>query len=237
MYQNYIFDFYGTLVDIRTEEHDPDLWEKCSEIYCACGASYTPQELETQLRLLERQQVEKISLPYPEPDMTKVFADLYRQKGVECDASMARMTAIAFRTLSRRYLTLYDGVMDFLTQLRQRGKGIYLLSNAQTDFTRPEIEMVGLTEYFDGIFISSEHQCKKPSPYFFRKLLTTYHLDERECVMIGNDPDSDVAGARAVGMDCLYLHTATSPAFRGKGEATYCVPDGDFRKISDLILR
>ena len=26
MYQNYIFDLYGTLVDIRTNERKPSLW-------------------------------------------------------------------------------------------------------------------------------------------------------------------------------------------------------------------
>ncbi len=27
-YKNYIFDFYGTLVDILTDEKDPVLWDK-----------------------------------------------------------------------------------------------------------------------------------------------------------------------------------------------------------------
>ena len=76
------------------------------------------------------------------------------------------MTAITFRALSRKFLRAYDGAEELLKELRRRGKGIYLLSNAQTDFTRPEIEMLGLTGYFDGIFISSEQGCRKPSPRF-----------------------------------------------------------------------
>ena len=28
MYDNYVFDLYGTLVDIHTEENDAKVWEK-----------------------------------------------------------------------------------------------------------------------------------------------------------------------------------------------------------------
>ncbi len=236
VYQNFLFDFYGTLVDIRTDEQDPFVWEKLSEIYCGCGAHYTPRELESELRRLEKEQAETIDLPCPEPDLTEVFAELYRLKGIACDASTARMTAIIFRTLSRRTLRLYDGVTDLFRELRARGKNIYLLSNAQTDFTRPEIEMMGLSDAFDGIFISSEHRCKKPSLAFFRALLDTFHLEPATCLMIGNDPQSDVAGAKTAGMDSLYLRTATSPFGSDDGGATYAIWDGDFRKIQKLIF-
>ena len=45
MYLNYIFDFYGTLAHIRTDEEKPYLWEKMSEIYAALGARYTAEDI------------------------------------------------------------------------------------------------------------------------------------------------------------------------------------------------
>ena len=33
MYKNYIFDLYGTLADIQTNEQKPYLWKKMAEIY------------------------------------------------------------------------------------------------------------------------------------------------------------------------------------------------------------
>lgn len=263
MYRNYIFDFYGTLADIRTDEEKPCLWEKMSEIYSAFGAAYTPAELRRAFRGLERQEAERAfkeleqafyrqeqqeernllreAGPMPgaeeaEPDLRKVFMRLYERKGVFCDEILAKATAITFRALSREFLGAYDGVKELLEELRKRGKGIYLLSNAQTDFTRPEIEMLGLTEYFDGIFISSEQGCKKPSPLFFERLLEHFGLDPAESIMIGNDERADIAGANRVGMDSLYIHTAISPEEYGNVEATYRVMDGDFRKIRDLTL-
>ena len=96
--------------------------------------------------------------------------------------------------------------------------------------------MLGLTPYFDGIFISSEQGCKKPSPVFFQRLLEHFSLNPSECIMIGNDETADIAVANAVGMDSLYIHTAISPKEYGKVKATYRVMDGDFRKIQNMIV-
>lgn len=242
MYHNYIFDFYGTLADIRTDEEDPGLWEKMAQIYTALGACYGGEELRHAFRKLEEEEKERLvgELPEPEyvePDLTRVFALLYDEKNISCDGDRARMTAVTFRALSRQYLRAYDGVEELLEKLRGRGRRIYLLSNAQTDFTRLEIEMLGLTHYFDGIFLSSEQGCKKPSPVFFRRLLEQYRLDPAESIMTGNDEAADIAGARAVGMDTLYIHTDISPKEYGKVQATYRVMDGDFRKAAKLLLR
>ena len=236
MYRNYIFDFYGTLADIRTDEENPLLWEKMSEIYSALGACYSAAQIRERFRFLEREESRRIGGEEAEPDLTKVFALLYQEKKVPCDVRQAKMTAITFRALSREFLRAYDGVKELLGELRRRGKKVYLLSNAQTDFTRPEIEMLGLTPYFDGIFISSEQGCKKPSPVFFESLLRHFELNPAECIMIGNDESADITGARRAGMDSLYIHTDISPKEYGRVQATYRVMDGDFRKIRNLVL-
>ena len=98
------------------------------------------------------------------------------------------------------------------------------------------VDKLGLTSYFDGMLISSEEGVKKPSPLFFQRLLERYGLDPTSCIMIGNDERSDIAGAKAVGMDCLYIHTEISPQVTGEVDADYLVMDGDFRRVRGLIL-
>lgn len=245
MYDNYIFDLYGTLADIRTNESKAYLWAKMSEIYASLGADYTPLQLRRAFRRLEEEstlRAQKKAAGFGqrdvlvEPDLTGVFQRMFREKGVSCDRQTARMTAIFFRTLSRQLLMVYDGVKDTLGELKARGKHLYLLSNAQSDFTRPELEMLGLTDCFDGILISSEEGCKKPCEAFFRGLLERYDLRPASCLMVGNDMDSDIAGAARVGMDSLYIHTDTSPRREGKYGPTYCVMDGDWKKVTDILL-
>ena len=48
--------------------------------------------------------------------------------------------------------------------------------------------------------------------------------------------ESDIAGAANVGMDSLYLHTATSSQGGGRYRPTYQVTDGDWGKAADILL-
>ena len=44
-YRHCIFDLYGTLADIHTEERSPRLWARMAELYCRNGAHCRPGEL------------------------------------------------------------------------------------------------------------------------------------------------------------------------------------------------
>lgn len=50
MYDTCIFDLYGTLVDIRTDEDKAELWERLSLFYAYYGAKYAPDELKRSYR-------------------------------------------------------------------------------------------------------------------------------------------------------------------------------------------
>lgn len=262
MYEAYIFDLYGTLADIHTDEELPYLWKKMSEIYAAMGADYEPDELQDEMRRLEKEQTKMLKERLEkqqremlqcqpsagrddaadrnqllvEPDLTTVFAQLYEQKGCVVTEEIARMTAITFRALSREYLRVYEGVKETLTALREKGKKVYLLSNAQRDFTCPELEMLGLTDCFDGILISSVEGVKKPSKMFFDRLLERYKLDPGQCLMVGNEEKSDIEGAIRAGMDSLYIHTDISPELKTDSRATFCVMSGGFKKAAEMYL-
>ena len=236
MYKNYVFDLYGTLVDIRTDESEFQLWKKMGEIYSSYGAFYTAIDLqETYVLLCE--QLEKVLPENGEIDLRLVFEQLFEIRGVTVSSALLKHIAVTFRSLSRQKISVYPGVKEALAELKRRGKGVYLLSNAQSDFTRPEIEMMGLTSYFDGIFISSEAGYKKPSKEFFEKLLETYKLDPKTCLMVGNDESADIRGAQMMGMDSLYMHTEISPAEDTESSATYVVMDGDWKKVASILLK
>ena len=53
MYRNFIFDLYGTLVDIHTNEYKPSLWKKMALFYSFQGAAYTGKELRCRYRQLK----------------------------------------------------------------------------------------------------------------------------------------------------------------------------------------
>ena len=68
-----------------------------------------------------------------------------------------------------------------------------------------ELEYMGLWDLFDGIRISSDAGIRKPDPRFMRMLLTEEGLDPGDCLMIGNETESDMAVAAACGVDGFLL--------------------------------
>ena len=149
MYKNYIFDLYGTLIDISTDEWCDDLWKKMAVMYGYKGAHYTFDELNSEygrLVELEKKAVKKRHPEYKVVDIKieKVFKKLFTQKGVKVTKSQVAFVAEAFRCYSTKYIKLYDGVIDLLDTLKAKGKKIFLLSNAQRSFTENELNMLGL---------------------------------------------------------------------------------------------
>ena len=238
MYKNYIFDLYGTLVDINTNENKKYLWDKMSAFYGFYGAKYEPLELRDSYRRLCEAEGEKIKdVEWAEIQIEDVFYALFEEKGVKATKELAIHAGQMFRIVSTKYIKLYDGVIDFLKELKKKGKKVYLLSNAQEIFTVPEMKMLGIYDYFDGIIISSSENCKKPDKKFYEIVINKYNLNKKESIMIGNDCITDIKGAYDANLDSLYIHSNISPEVKGELLSTYSIMDGDFTKVSKLILK
>ncbi len=226
-YKNYIFDLYGTLVDIHTDESKASLWKKIAVYFSAQGAAYTGKELKERYSALIREEEKKLQkkLQKKYPDITvreveinldRVFVKLYKEKGVRANRQLIKDSMIAFRAITMEKLRLFPGATELLTGLKEAGKKVYLLSNAQTSFTLPEMKALGITEYFDDIFFSSDLEVKKPSSKFYEALFERHGLKKQESVMVGNDRWADVQGALDFGIKAIYLHTEQSTSFEGK---------------------
>lgn len=239
MYHNFIFDLYGTLVDIHTNEHKPSLWKKLALFYSFQGAAYTDRELRGRYHALEAI-ASKTPSPYTYPEIcaADIFRTLYTEKGIQPTEELLTATGQFFRIESLNTLQCYPATIEMLQQLHAKGCGVYLLSNAQRIFTEYELRSLGLWELFDGILISSDAGCCKPDPAFFQILFERYGLDPAACLMVGNERTSDLAGAVTAGIDCCYLHTATSSgsAEEAPKEARFTVMDGDSYTLQKLLL-
>lgn len=218
-YKNYIFDFYGTLVDIETDENKPSFWKKMAEIYRVYGADYSWKDLrDTYLSMVKQEQVllaKEIHTDYPEILLEKVFLRLLKEAKhthktafqIASESDFLYHISNSFRVLSRKRIGAYKHTCSTLKTLKERGCNVYLLSNAQGIFTRPEIELTGVAEYMDDIFISSDHQRMKPDPVFLNELISKHRLEKENTVMIGNDFSSDMAIAQACGVDGIFLNS------------------------------
>lgn len=240
MYKNYIFDLYGTLVDINTNEWKASLWKNMANIYAMHGALYSPSELKKTYYACVKEQIANIPhekyTTNPEPQIEYVFQKMFTLKGIDCPMSLAKETGLVFRALSLKYIKLYDGVHELFDAIRKNGGKPYLLSNAQRIFTEPEIRMLGIYDEFEDVIISSDIGCAKPDIKFYQYILEKHNLDAKESIMIGNDCITDIQGSFNAGIDSLYLHTNISPEIKGTLLAKYPVMSGSLFEAIDILF-
>ncbi len=240
MYKNFIFDVYGTLVDIHTNEYEPSTWQKLAETLHFYGVEYSVTELrEAYFGSCELQiTLGKKNYTHPEVDVVEVFRHIFENKNKKASKSLATHIAQQFRAFSTEYIRVFDGVTDALKELRRAGKKLFVLSNAQTCFTKPELSRLGLLKLFDGVVYSSDEGVAKPDAALFNRLIDKYKLVRKECVYIGNDPLTDVDGARNAKIDCLWLKTThTSKDVQPRFTPKYTVPSGDIAEVPKLLLK
>ena len=94
-YTDLIFDLYGTLVDIHTEEDDL-VWEKTALYFGFYGARYTPSELKAAFAAAMSARQAKAGQSYecfPDIPFEQVMAELFVAKGVTENADTLGMNA------------------------------------------------------------------------------------------------------------------------------------------------
>lgn len=91
---------------------------------------------------------------------------------------------------------LFDGVKEFLDDLRIAGIPTAVVTDLTAQIQFRKIVYFGLDNHFDFIVTSEEAGCDKPSHLPFRIAIDKMK-PKGPCIwMIGDDPRSDIAGAR-----------------------------------------
>ncbi len=198
--KNFVFDLYGTLVDISTDEESARFIKKVNAYFSKLGVENFYTRYTNLCRGLGGGEEDS------EIDISAVFSTL-----LGGNAELAKRAALSFRALSRGRLGLYRGVLPLLKKLKDGGAELYILSNAQSCFTVAEIEQLGIAEYFGGICLSSDFGAKKPSARFFNHIIERFGLDKSQTVYVGNDFKADICGAEGVGLAAAYVKSNISP--------------------------
>ena len=131
---NFLFDLYGTLADIHTDEEKDELW---SGFAALLGESDVASVREEYLAICKKYSDAR-EHKFVEFDLLLVFEKMLENRGVAKEN--APEIARKFRVLSREKLKLFPCIFEILDGLRERGAGVYLVSNAQACFTRDELD-------------------------------------------------------------------------------------------------
>ncbi len=214
---NYIFDLYGTLIDIRTDEQAASTWKKWYKCLKKRRLSLPPYyTFRKDFFDLDKKKREEAAAEGKytavEIDIIPVYRELFERygNGILSDEELNEIS-YEFRISSRIYAKLFPGVEESLRQIAAAGKHPYILSNAQRSYTWPEITMFGLDRLTEDQLISSDFGCMKPDKAFFDILLDRYNMDRMRSRMHGDSAYSDIEGAKAAGIKYVHLTGENDP--------------------------
>ena len=83
---------------------------------------------------------------------------------------------------------------------------LYVITNGFEEVQFSKLKNSGMDRYFSSIITSEEAGSKKPDPEIFHYALRKTGATADESIMIGDDLDVDMAGARQLGIDQLYVN-------------------------------
>lgn len=169
------------------------------------------------------EQYKKKELTKPELNHLR-FALTFKELGIKED--IAGSFAAEYLRLSPLQTRLMPGAHETLMSLH--GKyGLHIITNGFEEIQYQKLERCGLTNYFDTVITSEAVGVQKPDGKIFRYALEKAGATVSESLMIGDDPVSDILGAKQLGMDQIWL-----AAF---GESTDTTPTHTIKNLKEIL--
>lgn len=123
--------------------------------------------------------------------------------GIEVSEETAGRILLGF-PFSELKFVLFADALPTLTALKRRKLILGLVSNVDMD-VQSLCRELGLIPYFDFIVTSREVGVDKPKPPIFLAALERAAVNAEEALYVGDQYDSDVVGARGVGINPVLL--------------------------------
>ncbi len=103
-------------------------------------------------------------------------------------------------------VTPVPGARAFLQALQEEGARLYIASNGLLSAQEARLQKAGMRPYFEGIYVSSAMDARKPEKAFFQAVWRGMGGPPRERVLfVGDHYQNDIAGAQAFGFDTAWL--------------------------------
>lgn len=133
------------------------------------------------------------------------FDDLCRALRVPRPARYVAAAVAAYHDTKTAILP-FPTVPLTLLRLRQRGYRLYVATNGNPIKQWDKLIRLRIALYFDDVFVSEELGMEKGRG-FYRKALSQLGAKPRECMMVGDREDADIAPAKALGMATVRVLT------------------------------
>jgi len=230
-----LFDIYGTLIDIETDESNWYVYLNLANYLSYRGISLSADEIRGFYFEKINKQIEESGEKYPEISVRKIWRDMisehqnpevYKLNLEQC--AFLEDLAVLHRALTLKKLKPYDGTLDSLKRLKTSFR-LGIVSDAQQEYAISELKIVGIYRLFDSIVISGDYGFRKPDQRLFNQCLSNLGVSPEEALFVGNDAYRDISGAKSIGLKTGLVMTEYGSKNTQHGE-----PDFRIDNISQL---
>lgn len=131
------------------------------------------------------------------------------------------------RELSQQFLqilptktSLFDYTIEILDYLKSKNYQLHLITNGFEVIQHSKLKNSNLTNYFDAVVTSEGSNSLKPNIEIFEYALKTTKANVEESIMIGDNIDADILGAKNAGLDTIHTNHLNSQITQ---EATHTI--------------
>ncbi|MBI4633414.1 MAG: HAD family hydrolase [Deltaproteobacteria bacterium] len=205
--QGILFDLYGTLIDIETDESMEEIYRGIAHYLTYQGIYLHRWDVRDRYYRIMKEQKDACGEECPEIDVESIWNTFLKREGVKAAPARRKLALILahiYRGISRKRLQLYPNVKRVLDELRPTYR-MAIVSDAQPCYALPEMKAVGLDGYFDPVIISAPYGFRKPDTRLSEKALDIMKLKPTAVIFVGNDMYRDVYGAKRLGVKTIFI--------------------------------
>lgn len=136
-------------------------------------------------------------------------------------------------------LKCYDGVYDFIKWLKNNNIGVIIISDYETEHQIQKLKHLQLLPYIDKVITSEEVGKEKPSKQIFLTALHKINAKPEEVIMIGDNYEKDILGAKNMNILPFYFNQQELPGFLNVSNFTDFHKDfiniqGELQKLENI---
>ncbi|MFN3852336.1 MAG: YjjG family noncanonical pyrimidine nucleotidase [Spirosomataceae bacterium] len=146
------------------------------------------------------------------------FADTLNALGIEADDAFGLKLNEEFLQLLPHKPHLIDGTLEILDYLAPK-YDLHIISNGWLDIQFNKMNSSKITHYFGEVITNERANARKPDPKIFEYAVGITNASLGNSLMIGDNYEADVLGAKSVGMDSVYFN----PEVIESTEANYTI--------------
>ncbi|MBW3012308.1 TIGR02253 family HAD-type hydrolase [Candidatus Woesearchaeota archaeon] len=184
------------------------------------------------LKLPKKKALEKLYVLYYKEGLEdpKIFQKFLEQVTGKMDYKKLAYAIVAYRQARTGFLHPYPGTKRTLIELREKWLKLAIVSDAPKLKAWIRLASMKIDDFFDVVVGHEDTGRLKPSRLPFRAAMRELKVKPSECLMVGDRPDRDMKGARALGMKTCFAKYGYSGKSKPKGKW-----DFEINSIEELV--